>query len=349
MLRGGFLSRGVVRRVGHLRLFSSSSYRVLVVADYVDGRLSASTASMVRAAAAIDTKSDITVAVVGGGDLSSVSSAAARITGVSSVVTLTDSRLTARAVETVTPALRALIQERKYNAVIAAASAFGKNVMPRLAAVCDVEPVTDVVAIIDRTTFIRPIYAGNAMQTIRTPPHSLALLTIRPTAFDAAPSADSSCAIESYDASSSLSSSSALSAVVSEERALSNRADLSTARVVVSGGRGLKNADGFAMLTELANALGGAVGASRAAVDAGYVPNELQVGQTGKVVAPELYIAVGISGAIQHLAGMKDSKCIVAINKDREAPIFAVADYGLVADCFTAVPLLISLVKQAKA
>lgn len=212
--------------------------------------------------------------------------------------------------------------------------------MPRVAALMDSSPLSDVISVIDSETFTRPLYAGNAIATVKMT-NLIKFITVRTTAFDKAES-DPSASVPITDLSSSLVSDSLLSTFISENQVKSERPDLNSARVVVSGGRGLKTQENFSILTDLADKMGGAVGASRAAVDAGYAPNEYQVGQTGKQVAPDLYIAVGISGAIQHLSGMKDSKTIVAINKDKEAPIFTVADYGLVDDLFKAVPEMTS-------
>jgi electron transfer flavoprotein alpha subunit len=222
-----------------------------------------------------------------------------------------------------------------YTHLLAGSTATGKNVMPRAAALLDVQPISDVSAVIDADTFIRPIYAGNALATVKSS-DTLKVITVRAASFDPVPATGGSAAIEAAAPVASPS----LSRFVSAELSKSERPELSAARVVISGGRGMQNGANFKLLDPIADLLGAAVGASRAAVDAGFVPNDYQVGQTGKIVAPDLYVAIGISGAIQHLAGMKDSKVIVAINKDEEAPIFQVADYGLVADLFTVLPEL---------
>jgi electron transfer flavoprotein alpha subunit len=265
--------------------------------------------------------------------LADAAAAAAKLPGVAKVLTADDPALDHLLAEPTAALLVALAPA--YGHLLAATTAVGKNVMPRVAALLDVQPISDIAEVIDADTFVRPIYAGNGMATVKSA-DGKKVITVRAASFDPVEAEGGSAAIEPVP----VPELPAMSRFVSAELSKSERPELTAARVVISGGRGMQSGDNFILLEPIADKLGAAVGASRAAVDAGFVPNDYQVGQTGKIVAPDLYIAVGISGAIQHLAGMKDSKVIVAINKDEEAPIFQVADYGLVADLFTALPEL---------
>ncbi len=307
---------------------------ILVVAEHDNSALKGATLNTVAAAAAIG--GDVTVLVAGSG-CQAVAEAAAKVAGVSKVL-VADNAVYEHQLGEVLGELVADVA-KGYTHVLAPATTTGKDFLPRTAALLDVNMLSDVVEVVSADTFSRPIYAGNAIATYQSA-DAIKVLTVRTTAFDAVAAEGGSAAVEAVDFVSGYDK----AAFVGEELAQSDRPELTAADVVVSGGRGMGNGDNFSMLYSLADKLGAAVGASRAAVDAGFVPNDLQVGQTGKIVAPGLYIAVGISGAIQHLAGMKDSKVIVAINKDEEAPIFQVADYGLVADLFEAVPELEKLV-----
>jgi len=302
----------------------------LVIAEHSNTELKPATLHAVTAAQQLG--ADVHVLVAGAGCSAAVD-AAARIAGVSKVLVADNAAYATQLAENTS----ALIAEvaAGYDAVLAAATAGAKNVMPRVAALLDVAQISEITAVISADTFERPIYAGNVIATVQST-DALKVITVRATGFDAAPAEGGSAAIETV----SSVHESGLSRFIDERVAKSDRPELTAARVVVSGGRGMQNGDNFKLLEAVADKLNAAVGASRAAVDAGFVPNDYQVGQTGKIVAPDLYIAVGISGAIQHLAGMKDSKVIVAINKDPDAPIFQVADYGLVADLFAAVPEL---------
>ena len=303
---------------------------ILVIADHDNANLFGATLNTVAAAQAIG--GDIHV-LVAGQNAQPVAEAAAKIAGVSKVLLADNAAYAHQLPENVAPLVVELAAN--YGHVLAAASTNGKNFLPRVAALLDVDQISEIIAVESADTFKRPIYAGNAIATVRsTAP--VKVITVRATGFDPVAAEGGSAAIEAV----SLVKDAGISSFVGEELAKSDRPELGAAKVVVSGGRGLQNGDNFKILYALADKLGAAVGASRAAVDAGFVPNDMQVGQTGKIVAPQLYIAVGISGAIQHLAGMKDSKVIVAINKDEEAPIFQVADYGLVGDLFELIPEL---------
>jgi electron transfer flavoprotein alpha subunit len=306
---------------------------VLVLAEHDNASLKSATLHAVTAAQALG--GDVEVLVLGHAAQPAVDAAAA-IPGVARVLAADAPFLAKPTAENVAATALQVIGARGYTHVVAPATSFGKNVAPRIAAKLDVAQVSDLTAIETPDTFVRPIYAGNAFATVRSP-DPVKVVTVRATGFDAAASSGNA-PIESAPAGPDKGQ----SKVISRELTKSARPELAGARRVVSGGRGLGSAENFRMLEPLADKLGAAIGASRAAVDSGFVPNDYQVGQTGKIVAPELYIAIGISGAIQHLAGMKDSKVIVAINKDPEAPIFQVADYGLVGDLFQLVPELTS-------
>ena len=303
---------------------------VLVLCDHENGQLSPVTLNTITAATEISGDIDLLVA----GDTSgNVVNEAASIANVNKVLAANDEIFENGLAENLTPLMESL--SANYSHIIASATTTGKNVMPRLAAKLDVMQISDIIKVVDTNTFQRPIYAGNALQTVASS-EPIKIITVRGTAFEAASAKGGSAAIETLQSTGDA----GLSAYVKSELSSSERPELTSAPIVISGGRGMQDGANFTMLENIADKLGAAVGASRAAVDAGFVSNEYQVGQTGKVVAPDLYMAVGISGAIQHLAGMKDSKIIVAINKDDEAPIFQVADYGLVADLFDAVPEL---------
>ena len=303
---------------------------ILVLAEHDNASLKAATLNTVAAAAAIG--GDITVLVAGSG-CAAVGDAAAKVAGVSKVPVADNAAYANQLAENVSLLVAELGKE--YTHVLAAATTNGKNILPRAAALLDVAQISEIVAVDSADTFKRPIYAGNIIATVQSA-DPIKVITVRGTAFDAVAAEGGSAAVEAVASAQDAGTSS----FVGEEVAVSDRPELTSAKVIISGGRGMQNGDNFKLLESVADKLGAAVGASRAAVDAGFVPNDMQVGQTGKIVAPELYIAVGISGAIQHLAGMKDSKVIVAINKDEDAPIFQVADYGLVADLFDAVPEL---------
>lgn len=304
---------------------------ILVIAEHDNAQLKGGTLNTIAAAQKIG--GDIVV-LVAGSSAQAVADQAAKAAGVSKVLLADAPQLADGLAENV--AAQVLEIAGDYSHILFPATAFGKNIAPRVAALLDVAQVSDIIGVESADTFLRPIYAGNAIATVQSPDAKI-VITVRTTGFDAVASEGGSAAVESITAVAD----SGLSSFVSREVAKSDRPELAGAAVVVSGGRGMGSAENFKLLEPLADKLGAALGASRAAVDAGYAPNDWQVGQTGKIVAPQLYIAVGISGAIQHLAGMKDSKVIVAINKDAEAPIFGVADYGLVADLFTAVPELV--------
>lgn len=302
---------------------------ILVIAEHDNVKLNGATLSALAAAKLIRPE-DISVLVVGSG-CGAVADEAAQYEGVSRVVVCDNPAYEHQLPESVADLVTEMSKEASH--VLVAATTWGKSFMPRVAALLDVDQISEIISVVDEETFKRPIYAGNAIATVKSSA-AVKVISVRATSFDPVSIKDDKANIESSD----LVLSNDRSRFVDEQLATSDRPDLVAADIVVSGGRGMQSGDNFKLLYGLADKLGAAVGASRAAVDAGFVSNDLQVGQTGKIVAPKLYLAVGISGAIQHLAGMSDSKVIVAINKDEEAPIFQVADYGLVADLFEAIP-----------
>ena len=301
----------------------------LVIAEHDNQTVADATKKALSAAIALGNDVHLLVA---GENCADAAADATKIDGVAKVLKADDAAFSKLLAEPLADLVVSLADG--YDAIITAATTNGKNFMPRIAALLDMPQLSDITAVIDANTFERPIYAGNAIQTVKVS-SAIKVMTVRATAFPAA-GEGGSASIEDLTSTGDK----GISEYVGEELTVSDRPELTSAKIVISGGRGMQSGDNFTILESVADKLGAAVGASRAAVDAGFVPNDYQVGQTGKVVAPELYIAVGISGAIQHLAGMKDSKVIVAINKDEEAPIFQVADYGLVADLFSAVPEL---------
>ena len=308
--------------------------KTLVIAEHDNASLKAATLNAVAAAGALGGDVDILVAGAGCG---AAADAAAQVPGVSKVICADNAAYEHQLAENVSLLVADLGSD--YDNLLAPSTANGKNIMPRVAALLDVGQISDILSVESADTFTRPIYAGNVIATVQSSDPKK-VITVRTTAFDAAPAEGGSASVEACAAAHDA----GVSQFIREEVAVSDRPELTSASVVISGGRGMQNGDNFSLLEGIADKLNAAIGASRAAVDAGFVPNDYQVGQTGKIVAPDLYIAVGISGAIQHLAGMKDSKVIVAINKDEDAPIFQVADYGLVADLFEALPELESAI-----
>jgi len=304
----------------------------LILAEHDNASLKAATLNAVTAAKALGGDVHILIA---GRNCRPAAEAAAKIPQIAKVRVADDAAYDHGLSENIAPLVVALVKEGGYSHVVAPATTSGKNISPRVAALLDVMQISDISVVVSPDTFVRPIYAGNALQTVQSK-DAIKVITVRGTAFPPGGATGGSAAIEPV----SSTGAAGLSEFLGAELSKSERPELTSARVIISGGRGMQSGDNFHLLEKVADKLGAAVGASRAAVDAGFVPNDYQVGQTGKIVAPELYIAVGISGAIQHLAGMKDSKVIVAINKDEEAPIFQIADYGLVGDLFKLLPEL---------
>lgn len=342
MLTSLFSRQATTRKVHGASLYATlAQLNTLVVAEHKNSKLAAATLNTITAATALGT-GDLSVLVAGCGT-ESVSKQVQNVFGVHKVLVAEHTSLENQLAEPLADLLVALHQKQKFSHILAPSDTFGRNLLPRAAALLDCQPVSDVVEVIDANTYVRPIYAGNALETVQSSAEALQMLSVRTTAFEkAATDSNASATVESVSSDDLSAAQSCTIDTQWENDSIqkSERPDLDAARVVISGGRALKTKENFQLLDRLADQVGGAVGASRAAVDAGLCPNDMQVGQTGKVVAPELYIALGISGAIQHLAGMKDSKCIVAINSDPDAPIFQVADYGLVGDLFKILPEL---------
>ena len=305
---------------------------ILVIAEHNNSEVKSSTLSTIGAASKIN--NEIEVLVIGS-NIENISKEISSYQNITKVLSLDDQKFEHAIAENIEPVIISLAD--KYSHIFAPATTFGKNVMPRVAVKLDIAQISDIVSVESEDTFVRPIYAGNALATVKSN-DSKKVITVRPTSFDVVAKEGGSGVVESLK----FESSEYHVEFIDRQESKSDRPELSTARIVVSGGRGLQSAENFKLISDIADKLNAAIGASRAAVDAGYVSNDYQVGQTGKVVVPDLYIAVGISGAIQHLAGMKESKIIVAINKDEEAPIFNIADYGLSADLFEALPQLSS-------
>ena len=303
---------------------------ILVIAEHDNNNIKGSTLNTVAAASEISGEISLLVA---GSNCTSILEEAQTINNVSKIISVDDEKYANFLAEDMSSLVLGIANNYKY--IMAPATTFGKNLMPRISAKLDCQQISDIISVESDDTFKRPIYAGSCIATVKSL-DEIKVITVRSTAFDPVETSNSGIEIDTLDASDS----SNISEFVSEELAKNDRPELTAANIVISGGRGMQSGDNFHLLDSIADKLGAAVGASRAAVDAGFVPNDYQVGQTGKIVAPDLYIAVGISGAIQHLAGMKDSKTIVAINKDEDAPIFQVADYGLVSDLFETLPEL---------
>ncbi|XP_076465352.1 electron transfer flavoprotein subunit alpha, mitochondrial-like [Babylonia areolata] len=337
-VREGLGSNPALAPSRHVTLLSRSS-STLVIAEHDNQALTPITLNTVTAATQLG--EDVSCLVLGT-QCSKIADEVSKVAGVKKVLLAENDAFKGFLPEAVTPAVLAVQQQHNFTNILAGASTFGKAVIPRVAAKLDVSPISEIIGIKDGSTFKRPIYAGNAVLTL-TSSDKVKLITVRGTAFHAAAASGGSATVEKAPVGNV---SNDKSTFIDQTLNKSDRPDLTTAKIIISGGRGMKSGENFEMLYTLADKLGGAVGASRAAVDAGFVCNSLQVGQTGKIVSPDLYIAVGISGAIQHLAGMKDSKVIVAINKDPEAPIFDVADYGLVQDLFQIIPELTKLVEK---
>lgn len=331
--------RNTIRNIHTKQLFTIliRNKSTLVIAEHNNEKLMPATLNAISAAGQLGEVS----CLVAGSQCANVAKELSQVAGVKKVLLADSEVFKGLLPEAVTPLVLETQKQFNFTHILAGASAFGKSVLPRIAAKLDVAPISDIIGIKDNDTFVRTIYAGNAIQTLKSS-DPVKVITVRPTAFPPAATTGGSAQCDNV----ATSVKNDKSSWVSQELSKSDRPELASAKIVVSGGRGLKSGENFELLYKLADKLGAAVGASRAAVDAGFVPNDMQVGQTGKIVAPELYIAVGISGAIQHLAGMKDSKVIVAINKDPEAPIFQVADYGIVADLFKAVPEMTEILSK---